>query len=966
MIRSLSLVLSCVLVNSDPISPPVVLDTDSHVAVLASNERRLNVSLCCPAVRLAQPAESFGSDAPVRIVTGSDRSTEWTCEYEPVRLAAGGVIERSLHLQWDARDGVLRKWLRLRLADDAGPVTLDEICLDTITAKPLYVNPLLGPPQSYPLFTTGFFAGIEFPVAATRWNENEGVLSHRPLCTLASGTVYESRRAVYGPAPAGLELETFHRYVEAHRPPPKGMHFNYNSWWTSPVPFSEQDILGLMKEFETNLYRKHGVAFDSFTIDMGWSDPHSVWDIDRKLFPTEFAQIQAGAEAMGSRLGLWTSPSSCYPPAVDPQWALDNGYESAGGQLLSLAGPKYRTKYGTTIADFTRRFKLAQVKLDGLSLGDATFRAGDWPTESVAAGAVEAFRAMRAANPEVWLEATYSAYASPWWLFDVNSVIGCFGDDSPHGRVPCPIYRESYTTARDFYNFLGADRLYSPIPAQEVLGIIHQSNDDFLNDAVTTVLRGHAFVSLYVNPKYMNDTRWSSLAGLMQWARRNAELLTGPQTQPLRPRDFPEGPKSPEQAMPRAPYGYAHWQADRGLILLRNPWIVRQTMPLTIGTSTSGALHVVSVYPEPRVYARAVQSGQSLDIPLAPYETIVLSIGANDPPGDSAMYHSVPQAELANKIAIQERSLHRVVYDVQGPALGSDFTCRVPASGQEVELTAEFDMHDLSAHGSTKLLVLLEQSSALGAAGVVTIDGMTSPLISHRSESGFTATGAKAPESWHFLESVLPAPTGHVVLRMTTESPDAKVSVWLWSNVAPGDAARGSDFLPSPEFISLDSVNVVPTASLSEVSDVQNRPAPVDHIDGVYLDAVQPISCVQGWGTLQSNQSVWEKPLNIGGQPFRRGLGTHARSEIVYALAGKFSRFDACAGPDMATNGSMVFAVLVDGVERWRSSRLVRGDQAQQVKVDIRGAHELKLIVEEGGDNIMGDHADWAEAKLLH
>ena len=154
--------------------------------------------------------------------------------------------------------------------------------------------------------------------------------------------------------------------------------------------------------------------------------------------------------------------------------------------------------------------------------------AGAWPSEAVAQGALDAFLRMRAASPDAWLEATYSAYASPWWLFAVSSVIGCFGDDSPHGRVPCPVYRESYTTARYDDNLQGADRLPSPIPAQEILGIIHQSDESFMNDAVTTVLRGHAFISLYVNPKFMNDQRWSMLAGLINWSRQNADLLTAP------------------------------------------------------------------------------------------------------------------------------------------------------------------------------------------------------------------------------------------------------------------------------------------------------------------------------------------------------------------------------------------------------------------------------------------------------
>ena len=70
---------------------------------------------------------------------------------------------------------------------------------------------------------------------------------------------------------------------------------------------------------------------------------------------------------------------------------------------------------------------------------------------------------MRKVQPEVWLESTCFGWnPSPWWLFHVNSVIGTFGDDAPHGRVPAPVYRESYTTGRDYYNLQGAARM--PVP----------------------------------------------------------------------------------------------------------------------------------------------------------------------------------------------------------------------------------------------------------------------------------------------------------------------------------------------------------------------------------------------------------------------------------------------------------------------------------------------------------------------
>ena len=91
---------------------------------------------------------------------------------------------------------------------------------------------------------------------------------------------------------------------------------------------------------------------------------------------------------------------------------------------------------------------------------------------------------------------------SPWWLFYVNSVIGSFGDDAPYGRVPAPVYRESYTTARDYYNLQGAALSVLPIAASEVLGIVHQTPDPPLNDGVMTVFRGHAFLPMYLNPRY--------------------------------------------------------------------------------------------------------------------------------------------------------------------------------------------------------------------------------------------------------------------------------------------------------------------------------------------------------------------------------------------------------------------------------------------------------------------------------
>ena len=169
--------------------------------------------------------------------------------------------------------------------------------------------------------------------------------------------------------------------------------------------------------------------------------------------------------------------------------------------------------------------------------------------------------------------------------------------------------------------------------------MIHQSDESFLNDAVTTVLRGHAFISLYMNPKYMNQQRWGMLARLINWSRQNEDLLTAPNTQPLRPATWlRDGTPwlSYDAVMPREPYGYAHWTTNRGLVLLRNPWLLAQSYALPIDLPAGTTAHVVSLYPEPQSTGPSLTPGQNLDVTLAPYETVVLKFAPGDIPEEFA------------------------------------------------------------------------------------------------------------------------------------------------------------------------------------------------------------------------------------------------------------------------------------------------------------------------------------------
>ncbi|RYG70908.1 alpha-galactosidase, partial [bacterium] len=137
--------------------------------------------------------------------------------------------------------------------------------------------------------------------------------------------------------------------------------------------------------------------------------------------------------------------------------------------------------------------------------------------------------------------------------------------------------------------------------------------------------------------------------------------------------------------------------------------------------------------------------------------------------------------------------------------------------------------------------------------------------------------------------------------------------------------------------------------------------------DSIDLSALDISQTKQGWGTPRSNLSVDEKPLSIGGQTFRNGLGTHASSVLRVKLAKSASRFTAKVGVDDVgtdSRSSLEFMVYGDGKTLWRSGIMKRGDAAKPVDIDVSGVDTLMLRVTNGGDGDDYDHADWVDAKF--
>ncbi len=851
---------------------------------------------------------------------------------------------------------------------------LHTVTIDEVIAKDasLTHNPGI---QSHPILGDSFFCGVEYPVApTTQVNANHVTLSNAPGIWLEPGRVYRTRSAVYGVTQPGNSRQAFEEYISALRPDPINIHWNYNSWWTSPVPYTESDILKIIKEFKENLYIPYHEMTDTFCIDMGWTNSESIWQINPSLFPKGFTGLEKALKEIHSKLGLWISPSAVYGQALNLVWAKQAGYE-ADQQKCCLGGPRYQAAFKMALTYIVGNFDLGHVKFDGYveTCNDTNHghQPGLMSAEPIAEGIIDVFLTLHVMKHDsIWMEPTCFGFdPSPWWVMYCNSVIGCFGADSPYGQSPCPNYRESYTTARDNYNLKGDAHIQIPIAAIDDLGIDHQTEEPFQNDAVTTVLRGNQFLPLYVNPSFMSPRRWEFLAALLKWARRNTRVLS--ETKPIYPASWKGGELAPwvfsSSVFPREPYGYAHWKGDKGLLCLRNPWIDSVTLSLSPSKDMGAQngledLTVSLIYPETRIVATGVKSETPLDLTVAPYETALYEIKRQ-----SHKSKVTRPAWIAPQMEVKVNAVHLQISN-KGEEYGADYTRLLPDKGDHLKVAMNGIIR-LADSGSYELLALAEDSKPVEIPVYdFQVNGASVEPTIISSETGWSAGGGADQEHWVWLILPLELHVSDINASVILAGATGRLSIWVvrrdkipWE---PLKKVTGS-IIPPPEERYIGAVNLCRYLSLNDNLPVVQGESPIKRINGIYLDTLKPVSATQGWGTLHFNQSVTGSPLCIDGVIHLRGLGTHALSRIIYDLDGKYSKFETWAGPDQATMATITMEVRVDGEVAWKSGLLSHDSPAQRVVVDVRGARRLELFVGDGGDGIDGDHADWADAILV-
>jgi hypothetical protein len=769
-------------------------------------------------------------------ISRKDRqAAELLFAHEPIR---GQAVEVRVHYTLPLSGAYLRKQISVRQKQGT-PLRLMRANLENWqgcqgTWDSMHADRY--PFGSHPIFCEDLWAGVEFVAAFNEYSKNGFVLRSRPGGPQLGPDWLPLHSTVIGTAVRGQVYPAFLRYLDDVRLSPPRMVCCYNPWWTLPRGIvKEEEMLQLGAELKRRLFDRHGIFFDLYATDAGWTDRESIWEIDRNRLPHGFDGLRKIVESAGGRLGLWMSPSSMYISAIDYDWAARNGFTTVG-KALSLADPRYYEKTRDSLLRLIRGNRLRHIKFDGFIPVEEVPHHGLLPghdsVEPLAARAMELIAATKQADPDLVTEPTFlnswATYISPWLIKYADSIFGNAGGDYPRAIGPAPDYRESCTNSREWYIFSSLKEVWLPQNALQYFDIVHcDAARGFTNHVATAIGRGRFFLPAYVNPKYVSDEEWATFAGLLRWARSNADVLRNTIVLPSRV----------EQG---EPYAYAHWLGQRGIVAVRNPSNQTQTYRLDLRAAGAPPDLADAVcytqFPYRKGLAAFLSSTAVVPVRLAPWELLFLEIvprsGLQEPVALGARWYRDGQGKMrvapdagVKRVEVLQPGQAATHHDVplippSGPAgkVLAHTVKRLPDSeGLKVagkpRPTAAFDLDcevAIPDGASGKVLLLLEfpGSRHFPSRCTATVNGQMVRLeeISSVGQMGYgvygtfgtkTFWGGLIPFISEWTWYICPAHAGKSRIRFSgsVALPEARIGAWIWSE---GARSVGLRSLPVP------------------------------------------------------------------------------------------------------------------------------------------------------------------------
>ncbi len=150
--------------------------------------------------------------------------------------------------------------------------------------------------------------------------------------------------------------------------------------------------------------------------------------------------------------------------------------------------------------------------------------------------------------------------------------------------------------------------------------------------------------------------------------------------------------------------------------------------------------------------------------------------------------------------------------------------------------------------------------------------------------------------------------------------------------------------------------------------------APLIFNKPVLITKITPITSSTGYGTRQVDMPVnasfgfpkWGF-LSVQYAFYRHGIGTHAPSREVFDINRQFKTLSTDYGIDTngGPQGSVQFLVYGDGKLLFASEIIKRYELPRHADININGVKILELVVSDGDNGNVDDHADWLNTYLL-
>jgi hypothetical protein len=520
----------------------------------------------------------------------------------------------------------LRQQVTLQAATQ--PILISDVQLFRFHDRAAHV---VGTVHGSPVVSGDFYIGFEHPLSYSAAVNGDVVVGLKRILPLSAeqSITYSS---VTGVTRTGQLRRDFLAYLEQERAHPYRPFLHYNTWYDLGFGqrYSAAGVLDRMHAFGEELVRKRGVTMDSFLMDDGWDNTGSLWGFNSG-FPDGFTPLRETAKQYRFGIGVWLSPWGGYSTEKKQRIAYGTreGYEIVKNGY-ALSGPRYYAKFEETCLNFVRQYGVNQFKIDGTGNVDQVFPGSLFDSDFSAA--IHLIDRLRQQDKQVFINLTTGTKPSPFWLRYADSIWRSGQDHSFAGEGT---WRQKWITYRDgqtYRNIVQAGPLF-PLNSLMLHGIIYADKAEHLGDDP-----GHDFAAevhsyfgsgtqlqeMYITPSLLSQADWDVLAETAKWSRHNASIL--------RDTHWIGGDPSNGDL-----YGWASWNADRGILVLRNPTARPQSISIDIQDAfelpKKAAQHYVARSPwaaDSGLTAVKLDANRPHVFVLQPFEVLTLQA---EPPG---------------------------------------------------------------------------------------------------------------------------------------------------------------------------------------------------------------------------------------------------------------------------------------------------------------------------------------------